>query len=545
MTKRTHILQFRLGLLLLLSLISVASLAALWEFQLEGRVLPALGIPYDGRFEDAERWRFIITSTTFATLSLAIPGLIIRRLVVSLSQGYQAILDARQEAFRLARHDELTGLYNRRIFIEKLTFWLTGESPTAAVMIINLDRFKPINDTYGHAGGDDALCEIAGRLRRFSNKDITVARTGGDEFAVLISGVIGRDELAALGSRICTSLSQPLMSLPHPLSAGVSIGIALFPDDAETADALLRCADTAMYHTKSTERGTFCFYDLSFGTAVRSREQFEREIRSAVLNNEFVPWFQPVISLHSGKISGFEILARWHHPARGLLMPADFISEVDRTGCMPAMTESLLRQACRHFRDRYTDMTLALNIPASMAEDLTLPETIQRLLREEGLPLSRLEIEITEDTLIANMGSARINLDKFRAMGVTVSLDDFGTGYSGLYHLTQLSIDKIKIDRSFIALKTSRKNQMVDAILAMGKSLEMQITAEGIEHMEAARWLSAHGCDFAQGWLFGMPVPADEISGLFTGKALQEFGATLKGHIPLSGDNLLHCPVES
>lgn len=210
-------------------------------------------------------------------------------------------------------------------------------------------------------------------------------------------------------------------------------------------------------------------------------------------------------------------------------MPDDFLSEVERIGCIPAMTESLIRQACRYFRDSYTEMTLALNIPASMAEDPALPDTLQRLLREEGLPLSRLEIEITEDTLIANMASARINLDKFRAMGITVSLDDFGTGYSGLYHLTQLSIDKIKIDRSFLALKTSRKNQMIDAILTMGKSIEMQITAEGIEHTEVAHWLSAQGCDFAQGWLFGMPVPAEEIPAMFMGAALQEYGSTLKG----------------
>lgn len=538
MTKRTRALQFRLGLLLLLSLISVAGLAALWEFHLEGIVLPALGIPYDGNFEDAERWRFIMTSTAFATISLAIPGLIIRRLLVSLSNGYLEILEARQEALRLARHDELTGLYNRRILIEKLKLVLAGDNIAAAVMIVDLDRFKPINDTYGHAVGDDALCEIAARLRTFSNRDITVARTGGDEFTLLITGGIDHESLTGLASRICASLSRPLTMLPHPLSAGVSIGIALAPQDAQTADELLRCADTAMYHTKNTERGSFHFYDPSYGEALRTREQFEREIRNAVHNNEFVPWFQPVISLHTGTISGFEILARWHHPSRGILMPADFISEVDRTGCMPAMTESLLRQACRHFRDRYTEMTLALNIPASMAEDLELPDTIQRLLREEGLPLSRLEIEITEDTLIANMASARINLDKFRAMGVTVSLDDFGTGYSGLYHLTQLSIDKIKIDRSFIALKTSRKNQMVDAILAMGKSLEMQITAEGIEQMDVARWLSEHGCDFAQGWLFGMPVPAGEIPGLFTGAALQEYGNAIKSLHPISGVSL-------
>lgn len=251
MTKRTQVLQLKLGLLLLLSLISVAAMAALWEFHLEGRVLPALGIPYDGNFEDAERWRFIITSTGFATLSLVIPGLIIWRLIISLSHGFLAILDARQEALRLARHDELTGLYNRRILLEKLELVLAGGGAAAAVMIIDLDRFKPINDTYGHAGGDDALCEIAARLRIFSSKSITVARIGGDEFAVLITEGIDRDELAALASCICTSLSQPLTSLPHRLSVGVSIGIAISPEDADTADALLRCADTAMYHKKA------------------------------------------------------------------------------------------------------------------------------------------------------------------------------------------------------------------------------------------------------------------------------------------------------
>ena len=260
---------------------------------------------------------------------------------------------------------------------------------------------------------------------------------------------------------------------------------------------------------------------------MRARERFEREIIEAVQQGQFVPYFQPIVNLHSQQISGFEILARWHHPGRGLLMPADFIADVDRMGVMPALTEQMLRQSCRIALNWEPHLTLAINVSASMIDDLGFPESLRQQLLEEHFPCSRLEIEITEEALITNLHNAKTNLNTFRAMGISVSLDDFGTGYSGLYHLTQLSIDKIKIDRSFIALQSSNKNQMVDAILAMGKSLEMQVTAEGIEKVDMAQWLAMHGCDFAQGYLFGKPVPGEAVPHLFNGTALKELSALL------------------
>lgn len=527
MEDRSSKLQWRLAFWLFISLISVAALATLWEFTLEGIVLPWLGIPYDGGFETAERWRFVFTSTAFAILSILIPGWIIRRLLISLSQSNGEIMAARKETLRLARHDELTGLHNRRVFMERLRQALSNRETGTAVMIIDLDKFKPINDTFGHATGDEVLCELAERLRHFRREGISVARIGGDEFALLIDGSMTQDELALLASGICMALSLPLASTPHPVSAGVSIGIALAPQDANEPDLLLKCADTAMYHSKNTGRGAYRFYDPAYGEAVRARERFEREIIEAVQQGQFVPYFQPIVNLHSQQISGFEILARWHHPGRGLLMPADFIADVDRMGVMPALTEQMLRQSCRIALNWESHLTLAINVSASMIDDLGFPESLRQQLLEEHFPCSRLEIEITEEALITNLHNAKTNLNTFRAMGISVSLDDFGTGYSGLYHLTQLSIDKIKIDRSFIALQSSNKNQMVDAILAMGKSLEMQVTAEGIEKVDMAQWLAMHGCDFAQGYLFGKPVPGEVVPHLFNGTALKELSALL------------------
>lgn len=528
MEDRSSKLQWRLAFWLFISLLSVAALATLWEFKLESIVLPWLGIAYDADFETAERWRFVLTSTAFAILSIMIPGWIIRKLLVSLSQSYAEIVQARRETLRLARHDELTGLHNRRVFMEQLTQALRVNQTCAAVMIIDLDKFKPINDTYGHATGDDVLCELADRLRQFRREGISVARIGGDEFAVLIAITMTQDELALLASDICAALSLPLAATPQQTSAGVSIGIALAPQDANEPDLLLKCADTAMYHSKNTARGAYRFYDPAYGEAVHARERFEREIVEAVLKEQFVPYFQPIVDLHRQVISGFEILARWQHPSRGLLMPADFIAGVERTGVMPELTEMMLRQSCRIAVNWSPELTLAINVSASMIDDLDFPDRIRRQLQEEGFPCSRLEIEITEDALIANLNNAKANLSKFRAMGISVSLDDFGTGYSGLYHLTQLSIDKIKIDRSFIALESPNKNQMVDAILAMGKSLEMQVTAEGIEKMDVAQWLTIHGCDFAQGYFFGKPVPAESVPQLFDSAALREFSDVMK-----------------
>lgn len=534
MKNRSSQLQLRLAFWLFFSLLSVTCLTILWEFRLESIVLPAFGIHYDRDFEDAERWRFIITSTSFAAFSIIIPGWIIHKLLISTNRNYLAVVAAQHETLRLARHDELTGLFNRRIFMGQLGQALSKENAVAAVMIIDLDKFKPINDTYGHAVGDEVLCEIADRLRQVSSEGIIVARLGGDEFAVLVNVQLSLDQLADLASQICASLSAPLVSTPHHISAGVSIGIAMAPVDAREPDALLKCADTAMYYSKNAARGSFRFYDTSYGEAAHARERFEHEIREAVRENQFVPYFQPIVNLQTREISGFEVLSRWNHPRRGILMPPDFISEVERAGVMPQLTESVLRQSCRIAAHWDPALTLAINVSASMLEDLTLPEKICRQVQDENFPLSRLEIEITEDALIANLDNARLNLDKFRSMGVSVSLDDFGTGYSGLYHLTQLSIDKIKIDRSFIALKSSNKDQMVEAILAMGKSLEMQITAEGIEKMDAAQWLAMRGCDFAQGYLFGKPVPQEDVSELFNSRALREFSCLMNSGDPLS-----------
>jgi diguanylate cyclase (GGDEF)-like protein len=519
-------LQTRLLLWLSFSLLTVALLATLWEFKLEGLVLPALDISYDEHFEIAERWRFVLTSTGFAVLSLIIPGWIIRTLLLSLSANYLELIKVQEETQRLARHDPMTGLMNRRMFMEHLEHSLASGAQTA-VLLIDLDKFKPINDAYGHAMGDEVLCEIAERLRAFISRRATIARLGGDEFAIVLNDYRDKDELAALARAINVALSLPLSCAPSHASTTVSIGIACSPGDALEADLLLKCADTAMYHGKRAGRGTYHFYEASFGEAEHARERFEQDILDGIRLGQFSPYFQPIVDLKTQAISGFEMLARWHHPTRGLLMPLEFIADVERIGAMPAMTDLLLTASCRIAKSWPDHLILAINVSASMIEDLKFPERLRNKLKEEDFPCSRLEVEITEDALISNISVAKTNLGCLKALGISIALDDFGTGYSGLYHLTQLSIDKIKIDRSFITLEAANKDQMMSAILDMGKSLGMRVTAEGVEQMPMAEWLALHGCDFAQGYLFGKPVPEDGVSSLFNSDALKELGNVL------------------
>lgn len=511
----------KLIILFFLLILTVALLATIWEFSFEGIILPYLDISYDASFESAERWRFVITSTSFAFISIIIPWFIIHRLILSLNIQFNELLAVQKETQRLARHDPLTGLINRRVFMEQLTASLLKRENNVAVMLIDLDKFKPINDFYGHSTGDEVLCEIADRLRKLENDSVSVARLGGDEFSILIKNHGGDEALSGIAVAINSALSEPFFCHEGITAVGVSIGIARSPEDTTRADILLKYSDTAMYHAKKMGRGTYRFYESSFGEAEYEREIFERDIFDAIKNKQFVPYFQPIINLHTKKISGFEILARWQHPQRGLLMPAEFIAEVERVGAIMIMTENLLTESVRIHKKWDQSLTLAINVSASMLEDETLPDRLLKIVTDEEFPWSNLEIEITEDALIRNISAARKNLQRMRDIGFSIALDDFGTGYSGLYHLTQLSIDKIKLDRSFISLTAVKDKKIVDAIINIGKSLEMLITVEGVEELSLIESFTRKGCDFAQGYLFGKPVPHEQVYELFNSDAIK------------------------
>ena len=509
-----HLERSNLYALLAFYLLSIFFLAVAWEFKLEATVMWVLNLPYDGDFETSERWRFVLTSTGFAVFAMVMPFVLLKRLIARLHLSYNNLVQAQAYSDSLARHDPLSGLLNRRVFHEQLAGRLEQPGKETAVFLIDLDRFKVINDTYGHAAGDSAICAVADCLREVTGGwHAAVARLGGDEFALAVTGNFSRHELATLAESILAKIAGGITELPG-LALGATLGIAVSPQDGTAAETLLQRADGAMYRGKKSGRAVFHFYEASFEEAQREQMRFEQELRQAIEKQQIQPFYQPIVSLPDQHLAGFELLARWIHPERGIIMPQDFIPLTEELGLIKPLTESLLIQAFAQAQEWPRALTLAINVTSSMIESSEFPQWLEQITRQGNFPLAQLEVEVTENALIANMGSARMNLERLREMGVGVALDDFGTGYSGLYHLTQLAIDKIKIDRSFFDTSLKNQSDMVKAVLALGKSLHMQITAEGVEHEQLAEWLVKHECDFAQGYLFGRALPVAQITAL-------------------------------
>jgi diguanylate cyclase (GGDEF)-like protein len=417
---------------------------------------------------------------------------------------------AEARAQTLARHDSLTGLANRRHFLEELDrrLGLVGPETTAfALMFVDLDRFKPINDVHGHAIGDELLQVIAARLSGCLRDDSFAARLGGDEFAVLLEGPDGRDGVAAAARRVLHELSGPILVNGLKLTVGASIGIAMCPEDGRNAADLLQRGDAAMLRAKE-DRGAYKFFDSSIDEELKSKAALENDLRAAIPQGDIVPYFQPVLRLDDGALAGYEVLARWPHRERGMISPVEFIPVAEEAGLVDAMFWALLAQACAKALNSPGDFMLAVNISPSQVRDQWFPEKVLRTLRETGFPAQRLEIEVTESAMIGDIQRAKSALMSLKNQGVRVALDDFGTGYSSLFLLRALPIDKLKIDRSFVAtLTTDRENAtIVGALVGLGKALGLQVTAEGVEDEATADMLRAMGCEFAQGYLFGAAI---------------------------------------
>jgi diguanylate cyclase (GGDEF)-like protein len=418
---------------------------------------------------------------------------------------------AEARAQTLARHDPLTGLANRRHFLEELQRRLAhvdnAEDDAFALMFIDLDRFKPINDVHGHAVGDQLLQEIAARLLSSIRDDSFAARLGGDEFAIVLEGPSQRDGVAAAAQRILNELSAPILVNGLKLTVGASIGIAICPGDGRDAADLLQRGDAAMLRAKE-DRGAFKFFDSSIDDDLKWRAELETELRSAIPNGDIVPYFQPVVHVTTGAVAGFEVLARWPHHKRGLIPPSEFIQVAEEAGLIDAMFWTLLAQACRKALATPGDFVLAVNISPSQVRDQWFPEKVLRTLRETGFPAQRLEVEVTETAMIDDMGRAKTALLSLKNQGVRIAVDDFGTGYSSLLLLRELPIDKLKIDRSFVAALTEDHGAatIVRALVGLGSALGLDVTAEGVEDEATLEALRVMGCRYAQGYLFGAAV---------------------------------------
>jgi diguanylate cyclase (GGDEF)-like protein/PAS domain S-box-containing protein len=412
----------------------------------------------------------------------------------------------------LANHDLLTGLPNRLRFHERVAGAIDAaqHGRGLAVLCLDLDRLKEINDTLGHAMGDAVLVETATRLRRAVSADHLVARLGGDEFVIVLSSATPATAARGLARRLFGELGRPYRCNGQETHASFSMGVALFPEDASDAATLTRRAALALEHAKAAGRGLLRFFDASMDAKLMARRDLERDLRRAFAARSLAVHYQPQVELQGGRLCGFEALLRWYDPQRGNVPPKEFIGLAEETGLILALGEWVLERACRDAAGWERPLQIAVNLSPAQFRDGDLVQTVARALQRSGLDPSRLELEITEGLLLEDGEDVRVTLDELKALGVQVVLDDFGTGYSSLSYLWRYPFDKLKIDRSFIQNLVEQPNvpAIVRTILGLGDALNLTITAEGVETDAQADRLVRLGCRHVQGFLFGMSMPA-------------------------------------
>ena len=433
--------------------------------------------------------------------------------------------EAEAHVARLASEDPLTGLPNRRVFRTALDeisrqqeSGETSDQPEFAVLFLDLDRFKVVNDTLGHRIGDMLLQEVAKRLKGVLRMDDVLARLGGDEFAIVVRRVETRAGLATLANRLVESVVQPYEINDYRIRSSVSIGIAVGPDDGTNADDLLMAADLALYAVKGTGRGTFQFYRSSMNKDLNDRRQIELDLREAIERKELELHYQPIINVRHNVVSGFEALARWRHPIKGMVPPTVFIPVAEDSGLIVPLGEWALMEACRNAAQWPGDLKVSVNLSPVQFTAPNLFDMIEQTLAETGLAPYRLELEITERIFMENTENTLATLRRIKQLGVRIAMDDFGTGYSSLSYLRSFPFDKIKIDRAFVSDVSERDEHVVivQAVVSIARALGMTTTAEGVETEAQHQFLAALGCDEVQGYLFSAPVPVERLAEFVT-----------------------------
>lgn len=430
---------------------------------------------------------------------------------------------AQNELDHLAHHDQVTGLPNRILLNDRIGQAVSRaerEGKKFAVMFLDLDQFKHINDSLGHADGDALLCSIAQRLIGSVRQSDTVSRQGGDEFVLLLPDIENAEDVAQSAQKICHAIEQPHPLGTYSLHISASIGISLYPDDGGSAESLIRNADTAMYHAKSAGRNTYRFFKAEMNARAVQRLSVEIGLRRALAENKLVLHYQPKINLDTKTIVGIEALLRWEHPERGLLAPAQFISIAEESGLILPIGRWVLREACKQAR-AWLDagmpaVTMAVNTSALELHARDFVENLSSTLADTRLDPGHLELELTESVLMHDVESTNTVLHAITGMGIKLAVDDFGTGYSSLSYLRRFPISTLKIDRSFINHVTHNADDdaIVSAIISMGKSLKQHVIAEGVETAAQAAFLRTRDCDEAQGFYFGHPLTADAMTEL-------------------------------
>ncbi len=437
----------------------------------------------------------------------------------------------------MAHHDGLTGLPNRNSLRQRLDEMLAQtrrSSEKVAVLFLGLDNFKAVNDTLGHGVGDKLLRGVARRLRSSLREEDAIARLSSDEFAIIQSGITRPEDVVLLAKRMLEAIGEPYLLDGHSVVIGASVGIAMAPGDGEDSEKLLKNADMALSRAKNDSRGTFSFFEAGMDARAQTRRKVEIDLRVAIQNDALRPYYQPLINLVSGRISGFEALVRWPHPERGMISPAEFIPVAEDTGLINALGAQIMRRACMDAAGWPDAVRVAVNLSPLQFRVGNLLSIVMDALKQSGLSAKRLELEITETLLLEKSAEVLATLHALRALGVHISMDDFGTGYSSLSYLRSFPFDKIKIDQSFVRdLGANRDAQaIVRSIISLGKGLGVTITAEGVETEAELSCLRAEGCHEAQGFLFSRARPNAEIVELLRAQCGTDGAAIGPGAIP-------------
>ena len=422
---------------------------------------------------------------------------------------------SRQKALFLAERDPLTALANRLSFARELDQAITAardERQSVHLLLIDLDRFKEINDNYGHAVGDAVLCEVAARLQRVCGEEASVSRLGGDEFAVVCRSPCHREGGREVAAAITEVMGNPINYHQQQFPLTCSIGIARFPRDARNSADLQRFADFALYRSKAAGRSMWTAFDETMAAELHSRHGLEADLRRAVADGSIEPWYQPIISSETGSIIGVEALARWQHPERGLLLPGLFIPIAEQTSLITDLGRAMIDRSCREMQPLIRDGRLeyvSVNLSTRHLRYPSVADDIAAALARHCFPPAGLQLEITESSLLSDFDQAEEQLLHFRGLGIRIALDDFGTGYSSLAYIRRLPLDVIKIDRSFSKDVSAdrRGHEVITAIIQLARALNLAVVTEGVETESQALRLTACGCRVLQGYLFGRPMP--------------------------------------
>jgi diguanylate cyclase (GGDEF)-like protein len=462
---------------------------------------------------------------TALLLNIALILLIWRR-TTALSDEVDVYRKAEVRAQHLAITDPLTNLFNRRAIKEKtaeLSARASRRGKSIAFMMIDLDGFKKINDLYGHDSGDHLLREVADRMRELAPPSSIIARLGGDEFGIcMVFEPEYPETVDRIAEDLVEKLARPVTIADVEQTVTASIGISRPEFDCDSIDMLMRRADIALYASKKNGRNGFSWFESGMEVELRTRNSLEADIRAAIPNEEFVPYFEQQIDLATGELVGFEMLARWVSPVRGLISPDDFIPVAEETGMIGDLSMSIIRKALIEAKNWDSKLTISVNISPVQLKDPWLAQKIVKLLVETGFPANRLEVEITESSLFKNLSLAQSIVGSLKNQGIQIALDDFGTGYSSLAHLRALPFDRIKIDRSFVSSMSDNAESaaIVGAIAGLGASLAVPITAEGIEDASLIAKLLELGCSKGQGWHFGQPMSIEQVRETLADKKL-------------------------